>query len=243
MAQPVAGSGFRPATAGDSAAFCTFVFPLRVRHPHTETTPLMGPLECRSAMLSVTPHGAWGPVEPVATQPAALRHRGLRPLGRRGAERPPKTLPHRLREYSRCFTWSIPFPAGFFSIHTGLQRHCFGRTRKPSTCCGRGARACVPPTYRSARRNWRCRPCYTCPNQHGPSLSPLRHGCIPEWATRSVFLVRGVWVPGRLRSHTRLRCSCGPTIKQMARALDPTIQGSKQTDLDLTEVSCRMQAV
>lgn len=150
----------------------------------------MGPLGCTSAMLSVTPHGAWGPCQAsrysacCSSSPWAETAREERSGATPKAPPPPP---------SRMFTMlhlicSIPGP--LVQHPPGLQRHCFGRTRKPSTCCGRGARACVPPTYRSARRNWRCRPCYTCPNQHGPSLSPLRHGCIPEWATRSVFPVQ-----------------------------------------------------
>lgn len=92
---------------GRLGRFLHFCLSIESLAPHRETTPLalMGPLGCRNAMLSVTPHGSLcKPAWPVATQPATVRHRGLRPLGRRGAERPPSPLPHRLRECSRCFT-------------------------------------------------------------------------------------------------------------------------------------------
>lgn len=96
--------GFRPATAGDSAAFCISVCPLKFGTPQRDNTT-DGSTRMQKCMLSVTPHGALcKPAWPVATQPAAVRHRGLRPLGRRGAERPPSPLPHRLRECPRCFT-------------------------------------------------------------------------------------------------------------------------------------------
>lgn len=68
------------------------------------------------------------------------------------------------------------------SASTWLQRHCFRTTRKLSNWCGQGTPS-VAPTYRYLHHQiWRCRPGYTCSNQDDPSLSPLRHGCIPSCA-------------------------------------------------------------
>lgn len=169
--------------------------------------------------LSVTPHGALVQARQARRYSACCCSSPWAETARKersGAA--PKAPPPPL---SRIFTmlhliYAIP---SWLAQHPhGRQRHCFQGTctRKPTTCCGRGTPS-VPPTYRSAYlhvETWRCRPCYTCPNQHGPNLSPLRHGCIPALCESVMSGCEAGF------AHTLARgCSWGPTPSSLSTRL------------------------
>ena len=135
-------------------------------------------------MLTVTPHGALD--QAVTAQPAGVRHRGLRPLGsslycaqeRSGPQGPSPTAFQNIHDAS-----PDPLSATLLSIHmvtsTSLLQVQAGSQALNLLRSGAPKRA-PDLTGICTHETWRCRPGYTCSNQDDPSLSPLRHGCIPS---------------------------------------------------------------